>query len=743
MLLNKKKFHKIYYLLCILNVSFTDSEKDFKKIGNIRWDTACPRACSCGLTPFIELPISKWIHFGLGPEEKSFSTIMDNDSNNKVINEKKYVPFTPESFHSLKTTLCIFINVTKPKEFLHSLPNDTEALILYQSIDSRIITLTGNEWQLPALIVMDIHGVKNKLHITDEIFETLKSMRYLSLENVSLDKLILDSNQPKPSMNSKMYKNENLYAYNELVPLLSVEKSQIDIENSSIIKNTLIFLQPKDAEILPYRMYKKQQQTEGKTNKKIHNSFTVKNNISFLRIVNCGLHNISWDLFDGFHSLETLILDHNGIEFIPDFTFYGAKSLKSLSLADNKINHMQTTGLGGLLDLKYLNLKNNELTYLSETTFPPLPRLQIADLKGNPVITVFPHTFEVLNSTKELTLGSSEVQLNLASNSFIGLDSLEKLCLNNININTFERPLLGGLINLVELKIEGIIKHIAFDAFVEVPNIKHLVLRNCSIKSISMDSFYGLYKLEHLDLSYNQIEELPPGLFDQQFSLKEIIMNNNKLTNIPDGVFKTMSRINIISLDNNPLHCSCYMKSWDTSLMAKKIQQVNKRVCKWDRNEKGYSCSFKKIKTYVYSKKSEPICFSPEKFKGKTVSHVLRKYLNCDKKPINKYRSSYMKKKYIEYKEKYYLSPQDTNLDNNNTNKIEQINFVTTNIKKNDAHKEYDHIVESTSKTSTEQNLKNINIFDDKFNKSVQLNNGTFISKEEISKNELKIAPFI
>lgn len=622
-----------------------------------------------------------------------------------------------------------------------------QALILFQTSDSDNITI-DDEIKLPELIVFEIHGNNDptrRIYVTHKMFESINNVKYINIQSVSLNKLTLESNEPAPIVDSTVYTKENSMAFNELIPILPMSLHK---KNENLVKHRLIFLQPKDVEIVSYEAYKK---TKRKT--KSNNLFSKNKGLLFLRITHCGLRDISWDLFNGLDSLETLILENNAIDFIPDFSFYGASMLKSLSLANNKISHLQTTSLGGLLDLNYLNLKNNTLSILSESTFPPLPKLKVADLSNNPIEMVYPHTFEVMNATIQLTLGTNNTQLYLHQNSFVGLDSLEKLHLKSINVTVLERTLLVGLMKLVELKIEGSINHIAFDAFVEVSNIKKLILSNCSIKSVSMDAFYGIYNLEHLDLSYNQLIELPPGLFDQQFSLKELILNNNQLINIPDGLFKTMPNIKLIRLDMNPLHCTCEMKAWDVSLMTNDIKETNKHSCEWDHLVKGYKCAMKSLTIYFYNKKVEPICSSPTKFKGKTVSYVLRKYLNCNRKLNNLNNNNYMKKKYKEFKQYKLLTEQEvvqntliniplisnsklnTSLDDihtsnisnstkeiiNNTNEESNIRLKTTN-------ETFKSILDKTMDLSTERN--------------VLLNNGTYISKsllkEEIFKMKKK-----
>lgn len=600
---------------------------------------------------------------------------------------------------------------------------------MFQTTDLDYITIE-DDIKLPKLISFEIHGNnQTRIYITDKMFKSIKNVKYINIQSVSLDKLTLESNEPVPTIDTKVYKKENSYAFNELVPVLPM---YLHKNNDNTVKNSLIFLQPKDIDMVPYETYKK-----SKRQAKSNNLFLNNKDLLFLRIANCGLKDISWDLFNGLDSLETLILDNNAIEFIPDFSFYGASMLKSLSLANNKIRHLQTTGLGGLLDLKYLNLKNNALTILSETTFPPLPKLKVADLSNNPIETVYPHTFEVLNSTIELTLGSNNTQLYLHQNSFVGLDSLEILHLVNINVTILERTLLTGIPKLNKLNIKGTIQHIAFDAFVEIPNIKRLVLSNCSIQTVSMDSFYGLYNLEHLDLSYNQLQELPPGLFDQQFSLKELILNNNRLINLPDGIFKTIPYVKLIRLDMNQLDCTCHMKSWDISLMTKSAKEINKLSCGWDGLKNEYSCPMKSITTYIYNKKIEPICSSPMKLKGKTISYALRKYLNCHSKSYGVQNNLYIKKKYKEYKHYKELNELDVK---NNTS----MNTILISNSHNNHSLSYTNSSENIANNTTSNT--SVNVITEMVDKasitnkilyvtterSVLLNNGTYISKSSL-----------
>ncbi|KAF0758170.1 leucine-rich repeat-containing protein 70-like isoform X1 [Aphis craccivora] len=691
---------------------------------NLEWGKDCPRACTCKNTKFIDLPIMKWMYNGQQTELEPHTS----NTLNEVIEDNEEESVAHHNTQFFKTALCMFMNVTNPKDFLNYLPLDTEALILFQTTDSDNITIE-DDIKLPQLISFEIHGNNNptRIYITDSMFKYMDNIKYLNIQSVSLDKLTLESNEPIPIIDTNVYKKENSYTFNELSPVLPKYLHKEHNNNSKKKKSRLVFLQSKDIDIVPYETYKKT-----KRRAKSNSLFLFNKDLLFLRISNCGLKDLSWDLFNGLDSLETLILDNNIIESIPDFSFYGARELKSLSLANNKIKHLQTTSLAGLLDLNYLNLKNNSITVLSETTFPPLPQLKVADLSNNPIEMVYPYTFEVLNATIELALGTNNTQLYLNQNAFIGLDSLQKLNLIGVNVTILERLFMIGLSSLVELKIKGYVQHIAYDAFAEIPNIRHLTISNCSIQSVSMDTFYGVYNLEHIDLSYNQLQELPPGLFDQQLSLKELILNNNQLIDLPDDIFKTLPNLKLIRLDMNSLHCTCRMKLWDISLMTKNTKEINKRICEWKHLKKGYTCTMKSTAAYIYNKKLEPICSSPTKLKGKTVSYALRKYLNCNSESYSKI---YMKKKYKELTLYKKISEEDIK-QNTTTVKINFSDYIfnnTTNTRYNTTITPNItlEIIESTTPKSITNSILYINS-----ERSILLNNGTYISKSSL-KNEI------
>ncbi|XP_053988854.1 carboxypeptidase N subunit 2-like [Hylaeus volcanicus] len=536
-------------------------------IGGV-WEVKCPQGCSCEVQRFADLPLHRWIR-------TSQDQNLSNDADFELGLSMDNAIFT----EFLKVAICVVAE--DYEELLDKLPSDIQIFTILESGmgDFEILLQSTTFQRFTDLISLDIQGIdydepgrKDLSNVQkkqggivlsiDSLYSLGLNLFYLNLERVKLTSLsptkinkanlvIKPMNTPTDDQNI----NDQLLNTGHRLIFLSQQNSG---END-------------DKEILPYDIYK--QEMEGY--KETVGLFTGLGALTHLRVYDCALKDISWHMFDGLNSLVYLSLEKNNLKFIPEFCFYGTPNLKVLSLASNQLLTLKSVDLAGLLMLKDLDLRANNLTFLSELSFPPFPMLKFADFRENPLDSVFPSTFEIMNTTLRLYLGGEDSKLYLQKNSFLGLHQLQVLHLYNLEIPVLERFVFQGMPELLELKARGNISSIEFDAFVDLIKLSDLDFSRCHIRKISMDAFYGLENVKRIDLSDNELEFIPPGLFgvQQQKELKEIILSRNKLTSLPLDFFKMLRvpnkqpQLTIVRLDGNPWDCTCSMVTWNPQLV--------------------------------------------------------------------------------------------------------------------------------------------------------------------------------
>ena len=105
--------------------------------------------------------------------------------------------------------------------------------------------------------------------------------------------------------------------------------------------------------------------------------------------------------------------------------------------------------------------------------------------------------------------------------SFLKFGStLEKLYLNNINLQHLEPGVFAGLLNLQKLGLE-----------------------DNMLEGIPVGIFSRMTKLEWLDLKYNKIHRIEIGAFDRLLQLQLLYLNGNVLSEIQVGMFRQMNRL--------------------------------------------------------------------------------------------------------------------------------------------------------------------------------------------------------
>lgn len=447
--------------------------------------------------------------------------------------------------------------------------------------------------------------------------EPLQHIKYANFEAVQL----LGDESAKRRPNYQTYDPSDHFDY---VP--ESERIEYNISAKLPIEEKI----EEEVEIVPYEVYL----LEKKKAKTV--TFYGWEGLEILRIHDCKLDELYWEIFDGLESLQHLSLEHNQIKVVPPFTFFGAMHIRTLSLARNNILDLHYRGLAGLLKLEQLDLSYNSISKLSELSFPPFPKLEVVDLRDNPIRWIFPATFGVMNSTTSIYFGSKDTALELNSDdSFLQLEKLQELMILNATADAIRVETFRGLNRVERITIRGDLNHIEFDAFSAKPFLKVLDLNGCKIEEISMDTLFGITHLEIVDLSSNRLTSIPHGLFDEQHHLREIYLQDNYLTELPHNFFD-LPALKLARLTGNPWICTCEMAAWKQGVTnALRVEKWKQAPCQFQGEFKTQICDNpkEKIVEYVYNKQIAPRCGgSPEPMKDRSLFYVLRRDLKCNMK---------------------------------------------------------------------------------------------------------------
>ncbi|CAF4443977.1 unnamed protein product, partial [Rotaria sp. Silwood2] len=246
-------------------------------------------------------------------------------------------------------------------------------------------------------------------------------------------------------------------------------------------------------------------------------------------------------------NLRSLKLINLNLIEIKNHTFIKYRKLEQLSIIKSHIKSIESDGLISLINLRYLNLEQN---YLNDSSWNSLikylPNLETLCLSQNN-----------FNYLKKIHLKYLKI-LDLSSNGLQYIDrnifhSLEKLYLQNNEINSLQLTFLLSLKNLKELNLDfNRLTFLPENIFQTNLNLIYLSLQGNDLNYLTNYSFYGLNNLIHLNLARNRLQ----FLYNQQpfqylNSLKILNLDRNLQMNITKNILNDLSKTLIeLSLQN-------------------------------------------------------------------------------------------------------------------------------------------------------------------------------------------------
>lgn len=257
-------------------------------------------------------------------------------------------------------------------------------------------------------------------------------------------------------------------------------------------------------------------------------------------------------------SVSSLYLSRNKLENIDPGTFTPLGSITSLKLGTNPLHPAALrTAIESLkgksmasLDISGIQLNG----VLLENTFELLRNTSITTLnmRYNKLQTLPNIVFSGLNKLLHLDLTSCEIQ-QTSTNSFVGLDKLTILILNNNKLITVPKNLPNTLVYLY--LDDNQLTNVSNKAFSNLAYLRELRLRYNKILTLEQDAFFGLVQLNKLSLYDNNIAILPGKVFAPLVRLISLDLEKNNLATVQNAKdrFSSLGSLLYLNLANNKM----------------------------------------------------------------------------------------------------------------------------------------------------------------------------------------------
>lgn len=301
------------------------------------------------------------------------------------------------------------------------------------------------------------------------------------------------------------------------------------------------------------------------------------------------LESLPQDIFHNCPDLETVNLQNNKLQALPSQLFSKSKKITSFRFSTNKVTGISEGLFQGLFNLTELFMSANSLDKLPEELFADLINLEELTLQHNPVKTLLPGTFFNQHKLKKLLLRNTSLS-NLPSNIFKTCESLEEIDLSDNNLSELKSTSFPHPSTVLQ-KLYLSNNNVSFSAITSKPEAREevlldqfplsdqvgltdLILNSNRIRIIPQ-ALRNLPNLRHLDLRNNSIEYLDYRDFlinpnDANIDLSNVSQTDPQLLHsyIPHRVVD-------VSLRDNPLICDCNLYKF-ARLLQESISEEDK-----------------------------------------------------------------------------------------------------------------------------------------------------------------------
>lgn len=255
----------------------------------------------------------------------------------------------------------------------------------------------------------------------------------------------------------------------------------------------------------------------------------------------------------GYDLVRTIDLSRNELTFIQYGTFRSMNNLENLLLSHNFLKEVKNfTFMGTEESLLRIYLNHNQIKTIHKDAFRGLSRVTSLYLSYNQIRSLHESAFRDMCALRHLYLGNNKLH-HLRRNTFENLRQLESITLSKNNLRWIPQGLFSGLSSLREVTLAG-------NQLVTIPPPKHIGIgTKLQLLNFQNNNFNTTGEiLPYLNISDQLLFDGNPFICDCAFMIIRQWYQNkpntdHQIQHYQIGCFWNESFISII--DDFPVHC--------------------------------------------------------------------------------------------------------------------------------------------------------------------------------------------
>ncbi|XP_069702721.1 chondroadherin-like [Periplaneta americana] len=236
-----------------------------------------------------------------------------------------------------------------------------------------------------------------------------------------------------------------------------------------------------------------------------------------------------------------------------------------LNISGNKLSSLKRNSFNvhNAESIKILDLSDNKISVIDSGALRHVTSLIFLYLSRNEIVSLEQNAFTVNNRLEFLKLDNNMLELP-ADRPFLNIPSLKSLDLKFCSISALPEKTFIRLKNLEELRLShNQLQALNPKVFLPLKLLKHLYLSRNLLRDLHNDTFASMQNLETLDLSQNQLQSLSIHLFSSLEKVEYLDLSENRLKTLDLEIFSRMSKLQNLNLRKNILN-SIHEKQFST-----------------------------------------------------------------------------------------------------------------------------------------------------------------------------------